>query len=113
MGFVYTSVLMYPFSSLDTLTSKKFTVVSLMSAVNLIVSWKAFKASKKKHSSSRECCHIIKMSSIYLHHTIHFMIFLCAHLGGWQTVLFLKTLYWRCSHSQNVCFISGDKKSED
>ena len=46
MGFVYRSVLMYPFSSLDTLTSKKFTVVWLMSAVNLIVSWKEFKASK-------------------------------------------------------------------
>ena len=76
MGFVYTSVLMYLFSSLDTLTSKKFTVVSLMSAVNLIVSWKEFKASKKEHSSSREYCHIIKMSSIYLHHTrgIRFLV---------------------------------------
>ena len=76
MGFMYKSVLMYPFSSLDTLTSKKFTVVSLMSAVNLIVSWKDFKASKKEHSSSRECCHTIKMSSIYLHHTrgIRFLV---------------------------------------
>lgn len=47
MGLMCKSVLMYPFSSLDTLTSKKFTVVSLMSAVNLIVSRKEFKASKR------------------------------------------------------------------
>ena len=78
MGFMYKSVLMYPFSSLGTLTSTKFTVVSLMSAVNLIVSRKEFKASKKEHSCSCECCHIIKMSSIYTrcHHTrgIRFLV---------------------------------------
>ena len=76
MGFVYMSVMMCPFLSLDTITSKKLTVVSLMSAVNLIVSWKEFKAPKKEHSSSQECCHIINMSSMYLHHTrgIRFLV---------------------------------------
>ena len=43
--------------------------ISLTSAVNLIISWKKFKASKKEHNSRRECCHIKKMSSIYIHHT--------------------------------------------
>ena len=48
----------------DTLVSKKFTDVSLMSTVNLIVSWKEFKASMKESNSSRECCHTMNMLSI-------------------------------------------------
>ena len=60
---------MFPCVSFITLTSRKLTDVSLMSAVNLIVLWNEFKACKKEYNSSLECCHIMKMSSIYLHHT--------------------------------------------
>ena len=60
---------MRPFLSLDTLVSRKLTDVSLISAVNLIVWWKEFKAYMKESNSSRECCHIMNMSSIYLHQT--------------------------------------------
>ena len=38
---------MFPCVSFVTLTSRKLTNVSLMSAVNLIVSWNEFKACKK------------------------------------------------------------------
>ena len=60
---------MRPFSSLDTLVSRKLTDVSLISAVNLIVLSKELKAYMKESKSSRECCHIMNMSSIYLHQT--------------------------------------------
>ena len=69
MGFVYRSVNIVPFVSFVILTSRKFTDDSLMSAVNLTVLWNEFKASEKEYNSSRECCHMMKMSSMYLHHT--------------------------------------------
>ena len=64
---MYRSVVRFPSSSFVIVTSRKLTEVSLISAVNFIVSWNEFKASKKEHSSSLECCHIMKISSIYRH----------------------------------------------
>ena len=52
-----------------TFTSRKLTEFSLMSAVNFIVPWNEFKAIRKEFNSSCECCHIMKISSIYVHHT--------------------------------------------
>ena len=69
MGLVYRSVLRFPSLSFVIVTSRKLTEMSLISAVNFIVSWKEFKASKKEHNSSWECCQIMNMSSINLHHT--------------------------------------------
>ena len=66
---MYRSVIIFPVESFVTFTSRKLTEFSLISAVNFIVSWNEFKAIRKKFNSSCECRHIMKISSIYLHHT--------------------------------------------
>ena len=68
MGFVYRRVWILPVLSFLTVTSRKLTAVSLISEVNLMVSWNELRAVKKKRSYWEECGHIINVSSIYLHH---------------------------------------------